>query len=252
MTAAPRSYRSSRAFLVRTADMGETDRRLTFFTETDGALTVVAKAAHRSRKRFGGALQKYFLLDVAWTEEPRRMPILTSASILTSFWDIVANWERVRYADYLLELVLSLFPQPGPKTKAFAFLLAGFRSLSMGELPVSIGRKAEAAFLALGGWGPDLSACRRCGRAESRSFRFVVSEGRLYCGACSGKGGDPLSLGAVRTWRALQASSPSTVGRVRIPESVLEELQMVIPKYLEWNFGASFRSLGDDATGRKR
>jgi DNA repair protein RecO (recombination protein O) len=246
-----RSFRSSRAFLVRTADMGETDRRLTFFTETDGSMTAVAKAARRSRKRFGGALQKYFLLDVVWTEEPKKMSILTSASILASFWEIVANWERVRYADHLLELVSSLFPQSGPKSKAFAFLLAGFRSLSAGESPASVGRKAEAAFLALGGWGPDLSACRRCGSGESRSFRFVVSEGRIYCGACSGRAGELLSLGAVRTWRALQASSPATVGRIRIQESILEELQNVMPKYLKWNFGGPFRSLGEDPTVEK-
>src|SRR4030067_1021913 len=117
-----RSFRSSRAFLVRAASMGETDRRLTFFTEAAGPVTGVAKAAHRSRKRFGGALQKYFLLDAAWTEVPGRMPILTSASILESFWDIVANWERVRSADYLLELASAVFPQTSPKPKAVAFL----------------------------------------------------------------------------------------------------------------------------------
>jgi DNA repair protein RecO (recombination protein O) len=239
-----RSFRSSRAVLVRAADLGETDRRLTFFTEAAGVVTVVAKAAHRSRRRFGGSLQKYFLLDLAWTEEGGRMPILTSASVVESFWDIVSSWERVRYADYLMELVSAIFPQPGAKKKAFAFLLAGIRSLSAGEPPASVGRKAEAAFLASGGWGPDLLACRKCGRTESRSFRFVVSEGRLRCEECAGKRGILLSLGAVRTWRALQASSPSAVLRVRIPESILLELQEVIPKYLEWNLGKPLRSLG--------
>lgn len=246
-----RSFRSSRAFLVRSADFGETDRRLIFFTEAAGALGVVAKSAHRSRKRFGGALQKYFLLDIVWSEESGRMPILASASIVESFWDIVANWERIRYADYLLELVSSLFPQAGPKARVFAFLLSGIRSLSLGETPPAIGRKAEAAFLAAGGWGPDLSSCLRCGRKESRSFRFVVSEGKLFCEGCAGKGGEPLSLGTVRTWRALQASSPSTIGRIRISEQVLYELQSVISKYLEWNIGKPFRSLGDGASGKK-
>ena len=247
-----RSFRSSRAFLLRAADMGEADRRLTFFTETFGVVGVVAKAAHRSRKRFGGALQKYFLLEVAWSEEPGRMPILASAAILESFWDIVADWEKVRYADYLLELVSSLFPQPGPKARTFAVLLAGVRALAAGEPPGSVGRKAEAASLAAGGWGPDLAGCRKCGRAESRSFRFAVSEGRIYCTACpGGKGGVMLSLGAVRTWRALQASSPSAVSRVRIPEPILEELLGVIPKYLEWNLGLSLRSLREDSAGRK-
>src|SRR4030067_214495 len=117
-----RSFRTSRAFLVRAASMGETDRRLTFFTEAAGAVTVGAQGGHRSRNRLGEARQKYFFLDAAWTEEPGRMPILTSASILESFWDIVANWERVRYADYLLELASAVFPQTRPKPKAVAFL----------------------------------------------------------------------------------------------------------------------------------
>jgi DNA repair protein RecO (recombination protein O) len=246
-----RSFQSSRAFLIRAADMGEADRRLTFFTENAGAVTVVAKTAHRSRKRFGGVLQKYFLLDLTWSEEPRRLPILTSASIHETFWDILANWERVRYADYLLELVSALFPQAGPKPKAFAFLLSGIRSLFVGEPPVSVGRKMEVAFLASGGWGPDLSACRKCGKAEGRFFRFVAAEGRLLCEGCAGKRGGPVSLGAVRTLRALQTSTPSTIGRVRISEKILLELQMVMPKYIEWNFGKTFRSLRIDSTGRK-
>lgn len=246
-----RSYRSSRAFLVRSADAGEADRRLTFFTEGAGTVGVVAKAAHRSRKRFGGALQKYFLLDAAWTEEPGKPSILTSASILESFWNIVADWEKVRHADHLLELCTVLFPQPGPQPTAFAFLLAGIRSLAGGERPPAVGRKTEAAYLAMSGWGPDLSACRVCGNTESGSFRFVVSEGKLYCGSCSGHGGRTVSHGAIRTWRALQAATPSNLGRIRIPDKILTELQELIPVYLKWNLGRPLRSLGRDSEGRK-
>src|SRR3990172_7538855 len=39
-----RSFRSSRAFLVRAADLGGTDRRLTFFTEAAGGGTDLESA----------------------------------------------------------------------------------------------------------------------------------------------------------------------------------------------------------------
>ncbi len=247
-----RSFQSSRVFLVRAADIGETDRRLTFFTEAAGVAAVVAKAARRSRKRFGGALQKYLLLDATWTEEPGRMGVLTSAVIRESFWEIATIWDKVRYADYLLEIGAALFPQPGPKPKAFAFLLAGFRSLCEGERPVSVARKLEAAFLALGGWAPDLSGCRSCGRDESRTFRFVVSEARLLCEECAQQRGARLSQGAVRTWRALQAASPSTIGRIRVSDTILSEFQSIIPEYLEWNLGRPLRSLGGVPAARNR
>lgn len=251
-SAGPRSFRSAQAFLVRSADAGETDRRVTFFTRTDGLVSLMAKAAHRSRKRFGGGLQKYFLLDVSWTEAPGRMPVLESIALLESFWEIVTDWERVRHADHLLELAAALFPQPGPKPKAFDVLLAGIRSLASGDPPPVPARKSEAALLAVAGWGPNFSACRRCGlpigdistSPRGRGVRFVPSEGGVLCGNCPGGEGTRLSLGAVKTWSALQASSPGVLARVRISDIILEELQLVIPKYLEYCLGRPLRSLG--------
>ncbi|MBF8258049.1 MAG: DNA repair protein RecO [Actinobacteria bacterium] len=247
----PRSFKSSRAFLVRSADSGETDRRLSFFTESEGLVHMTAKAALRSRKRFGGSLQKYFLLDVSWTETPGRNAILDSVSLLASYWEIVADWERVRHADYLLELAATMFPQPGPKPKAFRILLAEMKSLAGGEPPPAGARKAEAAFLSVGGWGPDLGECRGCGRPSgtlgkggASAVRFSLADGRFSCGSCTGAGGISMSLGAVRTWKALQSSSPSLLRRLRIPDRILEELQQVIPRYLELHLGKSFRSLG--------
>lgn len=204
---------------------------------------MVAKSAHRSRKRFGGTLQRYVLLDITWTEIAGRMSVLDGAAVAESFWSILEEWEKVRHADYLLELVSVLFPQPGPKPKAFSHLLSGMRALTGVEVPRSLGRKAEAAFLSIAGFGPDLSSCRRCGKTDAGPFRFHFSEGRLYCEACMGRGGILLSLGAVKTWRVLQSHSPSTQERIRIPEKVLIELQEVIPKYLEWCIGKPMRSL---------
>lgn len=236
--------RSSRAFLVRSAAAGESDARLVLFTEEAGLVTVVAKAARRSRKRFGGgAIQRYFLLDVRWTEAPGRMGTLTDAAVLGSYWEIVADWEKVRHADYMLELASSLFPQPGAKPKAFAVLLAGFDALLGGEPPAAAARKAEASFLWAGGWGPNLSGCRKCA-AEAGPFRFDPSVGGLLCRSCSAGRGLALSLGAIKTWRAMQLPMAAGARRLKISKGILDELQIVTAKYLEWCLGKPFRSLG--------
>jgi DNA repair protein RecO (recombination protein O) len=233
-------------------DTGEIDRRISFMTESDGLVTMLAKAARQSRKRFGGTLQKYFLLDVSWTESPGRMSVLGSTSLLESFWEIAADWEKVRHGDYLLELTATLFPQPGPKPKAFGILLWGIRSLALGIPPGVVARKTEAALLAVGGWGPDLAACRRCGqrtgaleKESGRHVRFLPSEGGYLCGTCSGTGGGmSLSLGAVKTWKAIQSSSPSILGRVLISDNILKEIHEVMPLYVELHLGRQLRSLG--------
>ena len=260
--AAPLAFRTSRAFLVRAQDLGEADRRLVFFTEGCGVVTAAAKSARRSRKRFGGTLQKYLLLDISWTERGARMPLLTSASLLESFWDIVGQWEKVRHADYILELASGAFPQPGPKPRVFAHLHGLLSALSSGEAPEATARKAEAVFLSLGGWGPALGACRKCGsevgevggnRPERVSFRFVAAEGGLRCGKCAGSGGEgtPLSRGAIRTWRAIQSASPGALRRLRIPESILEELRVVMHEYIEWCLGRAIRGAAPGEPSRK-
>ncbi|MEW6719321.1 MAG: DNA repair protein RecO [Thermodesulfobacteriota bacterium] len=242
--AGERSFHASPAFLVRAVDMGEADRRLSFFTREAGVVSILGKSAWKSRKRFGGTLQRYVLLDIVWTEVPGKIPVLSTASVSASFWPIVEEWERVRHADYLLELAAEMFPQEGPKPKAFEILLDGFRALTAGESPGKVARRAEACFLGIGGWGPDLSKCRKCGRTDSRRYRFLPAEGGLLCDACATGDGMTLSLGAVRTWRALLAGGGAARERLRVPDGIEEELQKVIPKYIEYCLGKPLRSLG--------
>jgi len=237
------SFHSSPAFLARAIDLGEADRRLTFFTRDAGVVVTVGKSAWRSRKRFGGALQRYVLLDIAWTQRTGRMSVLSSAAVNRSFWGIVEDWARVRHADHLLEIASELFPQAGPKPRAFEVLLRGIGSIADGEPPAEAARRAEAEFLAIGGWGPDLSGCRKCGEKEGRSYRFVASEGGVLCETCPPGGGYPLSLGAVRTWSALQKGKSAARGRLRIPVVIAEELRTVIPGYVEYCLGKQLRSL---------
>ncbi len=174
------------------------------------------------------------------------MAVLSSASVTRSFWGIVEDWERVRHADHLLEIASELFPQGGGKPRAFDVLLQGMHSIAEGESPSETARRAEAQFLAIGGWGPDLSGCRKCGQKEGRSFRFLDSEGGVLCGACPPSGGGALSLGAVKTWRALQEEKGSSRGRLRIPAVIAEELRGVMPGYVEYCLGKRLRSLGKE------
>jgi len=59
------SFHSSPAFLARAIDLGEADRRLTFFTRDAGLLVTVGNPRGVAGSGFGGTLQRYVLLDIA-------------------------------------------------------------------------------------------------------------------------------------------------------------------------------------------
>jgi DNA repair protein RecO (recombination protein O) len=223
--------------------MGESDRRLTFFSEAEGTVSLLAKAAKKSRKRFGGVLQRYLFLEISWSCIADRMPVLDQASLVASFWEIVEDWEKVRHADHLLELAVNLFPQTGAKPRAFEALFSGMRAIALGDDPASVVLRTEASMLAIAGWGPNLEGCRICGSSQAPGFRFVISEGAVSCPSCSGAHGRILSLGAVKTWRALQSSSPSVLGRIRLSKQITLELQDVIGDYIQYCIGKPLRSL---------
>jgi DNA repair protein RecO (recombination protein O) len=233
-------------------DVGEADRRLTFFTEAEGVVTLLGKSAWKSRKRFGGALQRYFLLDVSWSARAGRMAVIDQSAILESFWEILSDWDRVRHGDHLLESSAALFPQAGPKPRAFHALHAGLRCLAGGEDPRIVARRCEAVFLHTAGFGPNLAGCRVCGREIARTFRFLPGEGGVACDRCAVGGGETVSGGAVRTWRAFQALSPGAYGRFRVAPQALEELGRILPAYLSWCVGRPLRSLARREEGVER
>jgi len=169
------------------------------------------------------------------------MAVLSSASVNRSFWGIVEEWERVRTADHLLEIASELSPG-GAQAPAFEVLLRGCvpsrKGAAGGDRQKGRGRIPRDRR-----WGPDLAGAVNARERRPVPTGFLASEG----GSCARPvrpPGIPLSLGAVKTWRALQARKTAGRGRLRIPVVIAEELRVVIPGYVEYCLGKQLRSLG--------
>jgi len=149
----------------------------------------------------------------------------------------------VRTADHLLEVASELFPQAGPKPRAFEVLLRGMRSIAEGEPPAETARKAEAEFLAIGGWAPTWPGAVNARKRRPVPTGFSLRGRGPVRRPVARRGIPPLP----RRRKDVARPAGGGDGRTRsAPDSVViaEELRVVIPGYVEYCLGKQLRSLG--------
>ena len=96
------------AILLRRIDYGDFDVIITFFTLNKGKLSLIAKAAKKSTRRFAGILELFSVLDlVVGTGRGKGLPILQEAALIKPFEGIRADFKKTAYASYWAELIYS-------------------------------------------------------------------------------------------------------------------------------------------------
>src|SRR5690242_21338669 len=66
------ALKESEAIVLRSYPLREADLLVTFFTRAEGKVKGVARAAKKSRKRFGGALEPLTRVRVYWEDRERQ------------------------------------------------------------------------------------------------------------------------------------------------------------------------------------
>ncbi len=205
------------ALLVRKAPFGEADVIATLFSEERGTLSVIARAARRSQRRFP-ALEPMHLLRVTVDERAgAEMGTLVEATIARPRVGLSSDLERLEAAGKALRWVRSAAPPHTPEPALWAEVNGLLDDLDEPEtLPGSASSRVAAMGLRLlvaVGWGLDLERCVRCGRTCAKDVSACVApgEGGLICRAC---GGAPTLLRSDRRARLLDAvrGEPSKLG----------------------------------------
>jgi DNA repair protein RecO (recombination protein O) len=179
------------AYVLQTLELGETDLIVSLITRDHGKLRGVARAARRSRRRFGGALEPLTLVRVAWSErEGRELHRLESMDVLRSY----AAMQRepgVQAACAVISEVSEAFSREGQSDdKAFRLIGSVLEALERGCETFAAVRYFEYWMLRIHGLFPEVNACARCGKELPRRHpRRVDAHGRIHCTDCSNEEG---------------------------------------------------------------
>ena len=230
--------------ILRRVEYGDYDLILTLLTRSNGKLSVIAKSAKKSVKRFAGILELFSVLDITCTRsQSRGLPLLQEASLALPFTTIRKDIHKTAYAGYWSE-IMSTWMMEGKKESAlYHLLLSALTLLDSDQIPNSLlSLVFQMKFLSLSGLTPNLDICRHCqqpiDRIQSPYFLFDLRQEGLVCRNCA-QGlpkGLPLSKGTIKLLAWLARDAISRIQRVRYTPAFIEEgqafLEALVPSHL--------------------
>jgi DNA repair protein RecO (recombination protein O) len=185
------------AVVLRTWPIHEADQIVSLFTRDYGKIKGVAKAAAKSRRRFGGALEPMTQVRAHYAERPSQELVrLDSFEILHSPLAEPIDYARATALAFFAEVLDRTLPDHDPHDAVFRLLLSVLEQTRVGRIWMPITYFALWT-TRLMGWLPDLSHCLFCGAGlagQPAYFRF--SSDGLFC-AVHRQGEDHGSHGAM-------------------------------------------------------
>ncbi len=178
------------ALLLKKVPYRESDLMLVLFSERYGKLTVGARGAQNSRKRFGGSLEPIHTLEVELTQGSGERYDLRASQILRPRLHLTQRLERLEGAGRVLGWVRAGALEREPEPQVWTLLVTLLDDLDR-EGTVRVDRALASAGLSLlsaWGWGLELQSCVSCGRPcpANKPAWVDARRGGLICSACGG------------------------------------------------------------------
>jgi DNA repair protein RecO (recombination protein O) len=195
------------AVVLRTWPIHEADQIVSLFTRDFGKIKGVAKAAAKSRRRFGGALEPMTHVQAHYAEKPSQELVrLDSFEILHSPLAEPVDYGRAAALAFYAEVLEQTLPDHDPHDAVFRLLLSVLDQTRVDRIwmPVTY---FSLWVTRLMGWLPDLSRCLFCGTSlAGQPAWFHLAQDGFVCSEHHGNQGmmlspDSLSL-ALRAFRA--------------------------------------------------
>ncbi len=169
------------AIVLRTWPIHEADQIVSLFTRDYGKIKGVAKAAARSRRRFGGALEPMTHVRASYAEKPRQELVrLDSFDIVTSPLSEPVDYGRAAALAFFAEVLEETLPDHDPQDAVFRLLVAVLGYTRNGQIwmPVTYFALWTTRLM---GWLPELTTCVHCGEllAGQPAYFHPQSDGLL-------------------------------------------------------------------------
>jgi DNA repair protein RecO (recombination protein O) len=237
------------AIVLRTWPFGESDKIVSFLTESHGKVTGIAKGAKRSRKRFANSLEPFSLVTLRFQDRSHsNLVFVLACDLMLGFKGLVTSLERIAYASYLVEITDGLTGEREENQSVFQHLKEGLVYLEENGTSLAFLTFFELKLLKLAGYQPLLDICRRCGNGRQENdktqWHFSPQDGGILCEGCSKLRKEimPLAVEALETMVALQHEALIPSRDLPFPRSALDAIRTVLLRFIQFQIDREIKS----------
>jgi DNA repair protein RecO (recombination protein O) len=247
--------KTSEAFVVDVRKLQEADRLVVLFTEDEGKIKGVAPSAAKSRKRFGGKLERLTRVRVTYFEkEGRDLARIDSCDLLEESFTLHQDLRAAALLAYVAEVVDTFAREHESDPRYYRLVGSLLAALRAGGDPRMLARYFEIWTLRLHGLLPDLERCGDCGKELARGgARVIAGEmAEALCASCARrilgepKGDrvrqDRLSVAALGALARFRKFAPGDLVKVAFPPDVLAEIEAFAVAMLAAFVGHPFKA----------
>ncbi len=232
------ALKESEAIVLRTYPLRESDLLVTLFTRMEGKVKGVARAAMKSRRRFGGALEPLTYVRAFYDDrEGQELARLDSCEVIESPLASEVSYTRAVALAHVAELLDELMPDREASDAVFRLSLAVLQELRGPALWMPL-TYFELWMTRLMGFLPEFSECVVCGRSfdvsrdGSRAFYHALADG-LMCLDDKRVASSELSSESRKIAAQMLRSRVSEFAEIDWPKAVCADLRKFLLQILE-------------------
>lgn len=244
------------AIVLKSINLGEADKIVTFFTRKYGKIQGVAKGARRVKSRFGASLESLTCINLIYFgKEDTNLYKINSCDIIESFRKCRDDFDKLKRGLFICDLVNSTLRELDINLKIFDLFLNTLRTIEKTEDTEKLDMLIDIFSLKLlsaAGFAPKLNNCVYCNKAQhstlntqnSNRIGFNILKGGVVCKDCLNGSKDSVRInhGAANFMqKAIDISLPN-LNRLSMPRVMERELHKLLRDYIHAHINREIKS----------
>lgn len=234
---------TTKALVIREQTTGESDRLVTLLTADYGLVRAFVRGGKQLKNNRAAATSLFCYGDFA-LYKGRDAFVVDNASPIEVFFDLRRDIERLSAAQYFAQLTYELAAEEQPAEEMLRLLLNALHLLCKGSKSIAqVKAVFELRIMCLGGYMPNILACKNCGTYETPLMYFDTLEGCIYCENCPKADAAPVPKTVMTAIRFICLTEPARIFGFTLSAENMGLLASVCEKYVLSRIGHRLTTL---------